>query len=63
MLHQEVSKPTHDRVHTAKTNGKPLSLSKMDREELEDYVKKAGEFTSGDELIRICECCILIAEV
>lgn len=42
---------------------KPISVSKMDIEELKDYTDRMAQFASGDGIIavRICECCVKIA--
>jgi hypothetical protein len=63
MSHQKDPKAAPRTVETPKDE-KPLAISKMDKEELGDYLEKvSGGVASHDaKQIRICECCILIAE-
>lgn len=41
---------------------KPLSVAKMNSEQLEDYIAHVKKFSQGEQAaaIRICECCIKI---
>jgi hypothetical protein len=47
-----------------KTPKKPISVSKMDREDLKAYTGQIAKFASGDGVVavRICECCVKIAD-
>lgn len=62
-MSQEGTKKTPTKVHPTDQESKPLSISKMDENEVEDYLEKvSGGVASDTAKIRICECCILIAE-
>jgi hypothetical protein len=47
-----------------KTPKKPISVSKMDVEALQDYTDQMAKFASGKGVVavRICECCVKIAD-
>ena len=48
----------------SRTKQAPVSIAKMNRDDLKAYTDRIAEFAAGDGIvaIRICECCVLIKD-